>query len=62
MPQHDALAEPSRREIFRLLVSAQDMEMSVEESHEYIRDRFGLTAREVRRIEHEGLERDWPPL
>jgi hypothetical protein len=62
MLQHRALAEPRRREIFRLLVGAQDMQMGVEESYEYIRDRFNLSADEVRRIEEEGVVCDWPPL
>jgi hypothetical protein len=62
MPQPGPLAEPRRREIFRLLVGAQDMQMDVEESHEYIRDRFGLSADEVRRIEDEGVAGNWPPL
>lgn len=62
MPQQDAFAEQCRQEIFRLLVSAQDMDMTVQESHEYIRDRFGLAESDVRRIEREGLEGGWPPL
>jgi hypothetical protein len=62
MPHREALAEPHRRESFRLLVSAQDMQMAVEESHAYIRDRFGLSVDEVRRLEEDGLTGDWPPL
>ena len=62
MLQDDALAEPRRREIFRLLVTAQDVDMSVSESYGLIRDRFGLAESEIRRIEREGLDRDWPPL
>jgi hypothetical protein len=62
MPQSDATSEPLRREIFRLLVSAQDMDMGVTESYAFIRDRFGLAESEIRRIEREGLDGGWPPL
>ena len=62
MPHRSAPSEPRRREIFRLLVSAQDMDMTVDESYEYLRDRFNLSADEVRRIEEEGVVCDWPPL
>ena len=62
MPRIEALGESGRQEIFRFLVSAQDMEMTVEESYEYIHARFGLSAAEVRRIEEEGVVCDWPPL
>jgi len=62
MPRVEALGELRRQEIVRLLVGAQDMEMGVEESYEYIHARFGLSADEVRRIEDEGVKADWPPL
>jgi hypothetical protein len=56
------LSEPRRKEVFRRLIIAQDLAMSVAESREMVRDRFGLTEGDVLRIEREGLERDWPPL
>jgi hypothetical protein len=56
------LPEPHRKEVFRVLVTAQDYEMSVEESRQMVRDRFGLTEGQVLLIEQEGLEGDWPPL
>ena len=62
MPRHARVSESRRREVFRLLVGAQDMAMSVDESYEYIRDRFNLSADDVRRIEEEGVVCDWPPL
>ena len=62
MPRIEALGESRRQEVFRFLVSAQEMDMTVAESHEYIRDRFGLSAADVRRIEDEGVKGDWPPL
>jgi hypothetical protein len=55
-------AEPTRMEVFRLLVSAQDMEMTVAESRQYIMHRFGVPETEVRQIEREGVTGSWPPL
>jgi hypothetical protein len=62
MPRQDETPEALRWEIFRLLVSAQDMDMSVPESYDFIRDRFGLAVSEIRRIERDGLDGGWPPL
>jgi hypothetical protein len=55
-------AEPRRMEIFRLLVSAQDMDMTVAESRQYIMHRFGVPESEVRQIERQGVAGRWPPL
>jgi hypothetical protein len=49
-------------EIFLALVEAQDQEMSVARSRKYIAERFSITESQVRQIENEGLERQWPPL
>jgi len=65
MSQHDAanqLSEPRRQEIFLALVDAQDHETPVPESRTLIATRFGISEGEVRRIEREGLENNWPPL
>ena len=65
MQQHRAraeLSESQRKELFRLLVVAQDVAMTVKESHEMVRARFGLAEDDLIEIEREGLERDWPPL
>ena len=56
------LPELRRKEIFRLLVVAQDYSMSVEEAREMACALFGLVENNVVRIEQEGLENDWPPL
>jgi DNA-directed RNA polymerase sigma subunit (sigma70/sigma32) len=56
------LAEAQRREIFEALVDAQDHEMNVAQSRQFIAERFGLTEGQVRQIEREGLDRLWPPL
>jgi hypothetical protein len=56
------VSELRRREAFRVLVVAQDMEMSVAESRQMVRDSFGLTEADLRRVEREGIEWHWPPL
>jgi hypothetical protein len=56
------LPEPVRKEIFSALVEAQDQEMPVIESRREIARRFGISDEELRAIEREGLDNDWPPL
>ena len=56
------LPEPDRRTIFLALVEAQDGGASVAKSREVIGQRFGLSEKEVRQIEQEGLDKEWPPL
>jgi hypothetical protein len=56
------LAEPRRREIFHLLVVAQDFAMTVAESREMVIALYGLSEHKVRKIENEGLQKQWPPL
>jgi hypothetical protein len=56
------LPESRRKELFRLLVVAQDYSMSVSEAHEMACSLFGLVETQVVRIEQEGLETDRPPL
>jgi len=36
--------------------------MGVDESRRYVAERFGVSAEQVRRIEREGSDGDWPPL
>jgi hypothetical protein len=52
-----------RREIFRALVDTQDMGlMSVAQSREHVSKQFDITDAQLRQIEEEGLEKEWPPL
>jgi transposase-like protein len=51
-----------RKEIFLALVEAQDGHMSVVQSRKEIAERFGISDRQLRRIEQEGVDSDWPPL
>jgi DNA-directed RNA polymerase sigma subunit (sigma70/sigma32) len=56
------LAEAERKEIFLALVEAQDHEMPVPQSRKAVAARFGVTEEQVRQIEREGMDNDWPPL
>jgi hypothetical protein len=56
------LSELVRKEIFSALVDAQDQEMPVAESRREIARRFDISDEELRAIEREGLDNDWPPL
>ena len=49
------LSEDERRAAFRALVEAQDAGKGVVLSRKEVTERFGITDREVRRIEQEGL-------
>jgi DNA-directed RNA polymerase sigma subunit (sigma70/sigma32) len=56
------LADARRKEIFMALVDAQDHEMTVAQSRQFIARHFGVTEDQVRQIEREGLDGLWPPL
>ena len=56
------LAENRRKEIFFALVDAQDHEMDVAQSRGLMVQRFGVSESQVRQIEREGMEKQWPPL
>ena len=58
----ESLTEPRRKEIFLALVDAQDHEMTVAQSRKLIAERFGLAEGQVRDIEREGIDNQWPPL
>jgi hypothetical protein len=56
------LTEDRRKEIFFALVDAQDHEIDVANSRRLIVQRFGVSESQVRQIEREGMENQWPPL
>ncbi len=56
------LPEARRQEIFLALVNAQDHDMTVAESRALVADRFGISESQIRQIEREGLDLQWPPL
>jgi hypothetical protein len=52
-----------RQEVFRALVTTQDLGlMSVGESRQHIEKQFEITEAQLKQIEEEGLENEWPPL
>jgi hypothetical protein len=51
-----------RRDIFRDLVATQDLGMPVRRSYEIVTERFEISDAQLRQIEEEGLEKEWPPL
>ena len=58
----ESLPEPRRKEICLALVDAQDHGMSPAESRKVVGERFGVSEGQVRQVEREGLDNDWPPL
>ena len=58
----EPLSEQDRRAIFRALVEAQDQGMRVAQSRAAIAERFGIAEAQIRDIEREGLDHNWPPL
>jgi endonuclease III-like uncharacterized protein len=61
--QAKRLTVQQRKDIFLALVQAQDTGlMTVAESVAHIRQKFSITEGQIRQIEEEGLEKEWPPL
>lgn len=58
----EQLSEERRKEIFLALVDAQDHEIDVAQSRKLMIQRFGVSESQVRQIEREGVENQWPPL
>jgi hypothetical protein len=58
----ELFSESRRKEIFRALVDAQDQKVSVLQSRAIIAKRFGIDTRQLKSIEQEGIDNDWPPL
>jgi hypothetical protein len=54
-----SIPEHIRQKMFHLLVTGQDMEMTVAESRRMITDKFGVSEDQVRRVEREGIQRGW---
>ena len=51
-----------RKAIFRALVTAQDELHNVRESYEKVTEHSEISQEQLRLIEEEGLENEWPPL
>jgi hypothetical protein len=51
-----------RRDIFHDLVLTQDMVLNVPRSRKIVTEKFEISEAQLRQIEEEGLEKEWPPL
>ena len=58
----EAISEERRKEIFLALVDAQDHEVSVAKSRKEIAEKFNISESQIRDIEREGIDQQWPPL
>lgn len=57
------LTTQQRQEIFHALVTTQDLGlMSVAESVQHVVKQFDITEAQLRQIEDEGIDKEWPPL
>jgi hypothetical protein len=61
-PEERSLPLEERMRLFLDLVEAQDRDMTVAESRKAVAARFGVSPEQVRQIEREGLDGNWPPL
>jgi hypothetical protein len=61
-PQPAPATVEQRRAIFRALLEAQDAGASVPKSRADVAERFGVTPEQVKEIEREGVDNEWPPL
>lgn len=52
-----------RKEIFATLVATQDLgTMTVPESRQHVIKQFGVNDAQLKQVEEEGIEKEWPPL
>ena len=58
----EALTVERRRAIFRAIVEAQDEGATVGASRTAAAEKYAVTENQVKSIEREGLEQQWPPL
>jgi len=57
------LTTQQRQEIFRALVATQDEGvMTVPESLQHVMKQFDITETQMRQIQDEGIDKEWPPL
>lgn len=56
------LTTPQKQEIFQDLVLTQDMVSDVPRSRQVITEKYEISEEQLKLIEEEGLENEWPPL
>lgn len=61
-PQPASTTVEQRRAIFRALLDAQDAGASVAQSRATVAGQFGVSEEQVKEVEREGIDQQWPPL
>jgi DNA-directed RNA polymerase sigma subunit (sigma70/sigma32) len=56
------LTIPQKQEIFHSLVTTQDLVSNVRKSYEIVTEKFQISEEQLKQIEDEGLDKEWPPL
>jgi predicted transcriptional regulator len=56
------LSTEEKMEIFSHLVATQDAGESVRKSYETTTEHFSISEEQLKTIEKEGLDNEWPPL
>ena len=56
------LTVQERKAIFRALVTAQDESHNVRDSYTKVTEHYEISEEQLRLIEDEGVENEWPPL
>ena len=56
------LSTDEKKEIFSHLVATQDAIHNVRKSYEVVTEHFAISEEQLRAIEEEGLDNEWPPL
>ncbi|MBV9121895.1 MAG: hypothetical protein JO112_00880 [Planctomycetes bacterium] len=51
-----------RQEIFHELVMTQDVVLNVPRSRQIVTEKYDITEAQLRQIEDEGIDKEWPPL
>jgi hypothetical protein len=51
-----------RQEIFHYLVMTQDVVHNVRKSYQMVTEKYEINEKQLREIEDEGLDKEWPPL
>ncbi|MSU77726.1 MAG: hypothetical protein EXS16_06485 [Gemmataceae bacterium] len=56
------LSTEEKKEIFSHLVATQDEVHNVRKSYELVTDHFDISEEQLKAVQEEGLEHEWPPL
>jgi hypothetical protein len=56
------LTQQQKKEIFQALVLKQDEGLNVRKSYQMLTEQYAITEAQLRQIEDEGLDKQWPPL